>query len=334
LETAPVPDHVHLPLDALPEPDQVAARFVSERAAEVLRPARALERLDEVAAWLAGWQRTRAPRVERVAGILFAGDHGVASAGVSAYPVEVTRAMVEALRAGVATANVMAEAIGADLVVIDVGVGRPTGDISVEAAMDKERFQECLEAGRSAVAVRDDIDLLVLGEMGIGNTTAASAVCAALFGGPAESWTGRGTGIDEARLAHKTGLVAAAARRVDGAHPVEVLRQVGGSELAAIAGAALEARRRSIPLLLDGFVVTAACAVLEVARPGALDHAIAGHCSAESGHRLLLEKMGKAPLLDLGLRLGEGSGAMAAVPLVRLAARCVTDVATFQEWGL
>jgi nicotinate-nucleotide--dimethylbenzimidazole phosphoribosyltransferase len=325
---------MQLSLDDLPEPDQVAARFISERAAEVLRPAAALERLDEVAAWLAGWQRTNAPVVERVAAILFAADHGVASAGVSAYPVEVTRAMVEALRAGVATANVMAGAVGADLVVLDVGVGRPTGDISVEAAMDNERFQECLEVGRSAVAALDDVDLLVLGEMGIGNTTAASAVCAALFGDPAESWTGRGTGIDEEMLAHKTRLVAAAARRVDGAHPVEVLRQVGGSELAAIAGAAIEARRRSIPLLLDGFVVTAACAVLEVARPGALDHAIAGHCSAESGHRLLLEKLGKEPLLDLGLRLGEGSGAMAAVPLVRLAALCVTDVATFQEWGL
>jgi nicotinate-nucleotide--dimethylbenzimidazole phosphoribosyltransferase len=329
-----MPEATHLLLDDLPEPDLSAARLVRDRASRILRPTGALERLDDVAVWLAGWQRTETPRVDRTAAILFAGDHGVAAAGVSAYPAEVTQAMVDALRAGVATANVMAAAVGAELTVIDAGVGRPTKDLSVEPALDPERFDRCLEIGRSAVADLGQVDLLVLGEMGIGNTTSASAVCTALFGGPAEAWTGRGTGIDEGRLALKSGVVAAAARRVEGASPDEVLRQVGGTELAAIAGAALEARRRSMPLILDGFVVTSACAVLEMIRAGALDHAIAGHCSAESGHRLLLEKMGKTPLLDLGLRLGEGSGALAAVPLVKLAARCVTDVATFEEWGL
>jgi nicotinate-nucleotide--dimethylbenzimidazole phosphoribosyltransferase len=180
-----------------------------------------------------------------------------------------------------------------------------------------------------------ETDLLVLGEMGIANTTPAAAICAALFGGPAEEWTGLGTGIDEATYARKVEVVEAARRRVgDDADPIEVLRQLGGAELVAIAGAAVEARLRSIPVILDGFVVTAAVAPLEVARPGALDHCLAGHCSGESGHRLLLDKLGKAPLLDLGLRLGEGSGALAAVPLVRLAAACVTEVATFEEWGL
>ena len=321
-------------LDSMPGPDEEAARSVRKRSARVLRPTGALARLDEVAAWLASWQRTPRPRVETPAVLVFAADHGIASAGVSAYPAEVTRSMVDALVAGVATANVMADAVGARLSVVDVGVGEPTGDISVEDAMDASRFHDCLRSGRDAVAALGETDLLVLGEMGIGNTTAAASVCAALYGGPAEMWTGPGTGVDEPTLRRKTELVDAAARRVEGASPVEVLRRVGGAELAAIAGAAFEARRRSLPMLLDGFVVTAACAVLDCARPGALEHAIAGHCSAEQGHRVLLEKLGREPLLDLGLRLGEGTGAMAALPLVALAARCVNEVATFEEWGL
>jgi nicotinate-nucleotide--dimethylbenzimidazole phosphoribosyltransferase len=213
-------------------------------------------------------------------------------------------------------------------------VGRPTANLLHEPALSEARFRRCLEDGRRAVRELE-ADLLVLGEMGIANTTAAAAVCATLFGGRAEEWTGRGTGVDDAGFARKVAVVEAARRRVgDGAGPLEVLRQVGGLELVAIAGAAVEARLRSMPVVLDGFVVTAAVAPLEVARPGALDHCIAGHCSGEPGHRLLLDKLGQAPLLDLGLRLGEGSGALAAVPLVRLAAACVTDVATFSEWGL
>ena len=319
-------------LGDLPEPDTQMAALVRGRAERVLRPAGALQRLDDVAVWLAGWQRTALPRVETPHVVLFAGDHGVASAGVSAYPSEITRSMVEAFRHGVATANVMAADVGASITVVDVGVGRPTGDISSMPAMTPGRFIECWDAGRRAVPDASSADVLVLGEMGIGNTTAAAAVCATLFGGPADLWTGRGTGIDEATLERKVALVDAAKRRVDGAGPFETLREVGGSELVAVAAAALEARVRSIPVILDGFVVTAACAALEVARPGALDHTIAGHCSAESGHRLLLEKLSKSPLIDLGLRLGEGTGALAALPLVRLAAKCVIEVATFDEW--
>ena len=319
-------------LGDLPDPDTRMAALVRRRAERVLRPAGALQRLDDLAVWLAGWQRTALPRVETPQVVLFAGDHGVASAGVSAYPTEITRTMVEAFRQGVATANVMAADVGASVTVVDVGVGRPTGDISSMPAMTPSRFIECWDAGRQAVSDASSADVLVLGEMGIGNTTAAAAVSATLFGGPADLWTGRGTGIDEATLERKVALVDAARRRVDGAGPFETLREVGGSELVAVAAAALEARVRSIPVILDGFVVTAACAALEVARPGALDHTVAGHCSAESGHRLLLEKLSKPPLIDLGLRLGEGTGALAALPLVRLAAKCVIDVATFDEW--
>jgi nicotinate-nucleotide--dimethylbenzimidazole phosphoribosyltransferase len=169
--------------------------------------------------------------------------------------------------------------------------------------------------------------------MGIGNTTAAAAVCACLFGGAAEEWTGRGTGIDDVTLARKVDVVEAARRRVGGVTSLEVLREVGGAELAAIAGATVEARRRSLPIVLDGFVVTAAIAPQAELRPGATDHVMAGHCSGEPGHRLLLDKLGLVPLLDLGLRLGEGSGALAALPLLRLATVCVNEVATFDEWA-
>jgi nicotinate-nucleotide--dimethylbenzimidazole phosphoribosyltransferase len=329
-----VTEEIRSLLDALPASDDAAAAAVRARAAQNLRPAGALARLDEVAVWLAGWQRTSKPRVEAPAAVVFVADHGVAAERVSAYPAEVTEAMLRALRAGAATASAMSRTLGATLEVVDVGVGCPTANLAREPALSRSRFGECFAAGRRAVSDLKT-DLLVLGEMGISNTTSAAAVCAALFGGPAEEWVGRGTGIDDATFARKVGVVEAGNRRIDDAsEPLEVLRQVGGAELVAIAGATLEARLRFIPVVLDGFVVTAGVAALEVARPGALDHCLAGHCSGEPGHRLLLEKLGKVPLLDLGLRLGEGSGALAAVPLVRLAAASVTDVATFDEWGL
>ena len=320
-------------LAGAPGPDEAAAAAVAERARQVLRPAGALARLDELAVWLAAWQGTDRPGVRRPAAVVFAADHGVAAAGVSAYPAEVTAAMVKALREGVATASVLARQVGATLEVVDVGVGDPTGDLARGPALGAARFRACLQAGRDAVAGLDT-DLLVLGEMGIGNTTAAAAVTAALLGRSAAASTGRGTGVDDAGLARKLAAVEAARRRAEGAAPLEVLRQAGGAELAALCGAALEARLRRLPLVLDGFVVTAAVAPLELLRPGALANAVAGHRSAEPGHRALLERLGLRPLLELDLRLGEASGALAAVPLLRLADAAVTEVATFAEWGL
>ena len=317
----------------MPLADESAASAVRSRAAHVLRPAGALERLDEVASWLAGWQRTDRPRVERPACVVFVGDHGVACHGVSAYPQSVTSEMLRALDAGVATASALTREVGATMRVVDVGAGDPTGDLSVEPALDEQRFEQCWRAGERSVAELD-VDLLVLGEMGIGNTTAAAAVAAALFGGETSLWVGRGTGVDDEALARKCEVVDAARRRVAGASPREILSEVGGSELVALAGAANEARRRSIPVVLDGFVVAAALAPLEVERQGTLDHCIAAHLSPEPGHALLLERLGKEPLLDLGLRLGEASGALLAVPLIRMAAAAVVDVATFEEWGI
>jgi nicotinate-nucleotide--dimethylbenzimidazole phosphoribosyltransferase len=326
-------EHVAPLLVDLSSPDPAAVAAVAERASHVLRPRSALARLDEVASWLAGWQRTTRPGVQRPAAVVFVADHGVAEESVSAYPQSVTEAMLRALRQGVATASVMADIVETTLDVIDAGVGRPTGNLAREPALSHERFAESMETGRDAVR-RLDCDLLVLGEMGIGNTTAAAAVCAALFGLTAEDWAGRGSGLDDAGLAHKIAVIETARRRVGEVAPFEALRQLGGAELVSLAGATLEARAASIPVVLDGFVVTAAVAPLYLARRDALDHCIAGHCSAEPGHRLLLEKLGMRPLLDLGLRLGEGSGALAAVALVRLAAAAVSKVATFEEWGL
>jgi nicotinate-nucleotide--dimethylbenzimidazole phosphoribosyltransferase len=326
-------DWLRTTLTELSAPDQAAIDAVDERAAQILRPAGALARLDDVASWMAGWQRTSTPAVTRPAALIFAADHGVAAASaVSAYPTDVTAAMLAAYSAGRSTISAFAAIAGATVEAVDVGVGRPSGDIRVESALSAERFAECVEAGRSAVDALDT-DLLVLGEMGIGNTTAAAAVTAALLGGEPESWVGRGTGIDADGLGRKQDAVTAAVRRIaDVTDPIEVLREVGGAELAALAGAVAAARSRSLPVLLDGYVVTASALPLGLVSPGALDHCRVGHCSAEPGHRRLLDHLGMSPLLDLDMRLGEGSGAMAAVPLVAMACVGITQVPTFGEW--
>ena len=349
-ETAPAtgpsdrPSLLSQMLTELPVPDEAAQQAVANRASQVLRPAGAFERLDQVAVWLAGWQRTPEPIVERPAVLVFAADHGVADEGVSAYPADVTAAMVSAVDSGVATVTAVARQVGAVVRCDDVGVGVPTGNIRTQDAMSADEFDVAASAGALAVerAVdADRADLLVLGELGIGNTTAAAAVCGLLFADDATScaeaaahWTGPGTGVQADALDHKRAVVCDVLERVGRVAPLEALRQAGGRELAAIAGAVAAARHRSIPVILDGFIGTAAAAPLALAAPGSLDHCIAGHCSAEPGHRELLAKLGLEPLVRLDLRLGEGTGALIAVPLVRIAAAAVTDVATFAEWGL
>lgn len=320
--------------DSIAQPDEKSAAAVAERAANALRPAGALARLDELAVWLASWQRSPKPEIERPVVLIFGGDHGVAEEGVSAYPSTVTAAMVEALEAGVATAAVMARRLGAALRVVDVGVGEPTGNIRKTAALSEEALASAIAMGRDAVPATDRPDVLVLGEIGIANTTSAAAVSMSLFGGEVGDWVGRGTGLDSEGLAVKMQVVEDAVNRVGQVEPMELLRQLGGWELAAIAGAVIEARQRSIPVLLDGFVVTSAAMPLEVAHPGYLEHCWPAHVSAEPGHRRLVEKLGRRPILELEMRLGEASGALAALPLLDLAARSVVEVATFEEWGL
>jgi nicotinate-nucleotide--dimethylbenzimidazole phosphoribosyltransferase len=318
--------------------DADSGAAVRARADDILRPAGALARFDDLAVWVAEWQRTATPAVRKPAALIFAADHGVAAAGVSKYPIEVTGAMLAAYRAGKSTVSAFAAVAGASVDAIDVGVGRPTGDIRVEPALDQARFDECVEAARAAVDALD-ADLLVIGEMGIGNTTAAAAVAAAISastaghtGDPVE-WVGRGTGVDDESFRRKQDAVIAATQRIAGERdPLEILRQVGGAELVAMAAAVVAARQRNLPVLLDGYVVTASALPLAVVNPSALDHCQVGHVSAEPGHRMLVDRLGKRPLLDLHMRLGEGSGAMAAVPLVAMACAGITEVPTFTEW--
>jgi nicotinate-nucleotide--dimethylbenzimidazole phosphoribosyltransferase len=318
----------------LTQPDAEAASAAIVRNAVLTKPAGALGRLEEIAIWIAEWQGNAKPTISRPQVLIFAGNHGVTAQGVSAFPAEVTVQMVANFRAGGAAINQLAAAFGAKMVVHALDLDRPTADFSVQPAMTEAELVEALSAGWNAVD--STADLLVTGEMGIGNTTAAAAIAAALFGGDAGDWTGRGTGIDDAGLANKTRVVAEGLARHAAvlADPLEVLRCLGGREIAAMAGAIARARVEKIPVILDGFICCAAAAVLEVAVPGALDHTIAGHVSAEGSHRKLLEHMRKAPLLDLGLRLGEGSGAALAIGILKGAVACHSGMATFEEAGV
>ena len=327
------PTLLHDRLADFPTPDDGAREAVHERAAQILRPSGALAWLDEIAAWVAGWQRTSRPSVSRPAGLIFAADHGVAAATkVSAYPTGVTEAMFAAYNDGRSTINAFARIVGASVNAVDVGIGNPTGDIRTEAALTHDRFDEITRVAFDAVDSLD-CDLLVLGEMGIGNTTPSAAITAALAGGEAAAWVGRGTGVDDAGLARKRSAVQEAQRRIAGiTDPLEILREVGGAEITAITAATVAARHRSLPVVLDGYVVTSAVLPLAMVDVGALDHCTVGHCSSEPGHRKLLERLGKRPLLDLDMRLGEGSGAMAAVPLIAMACAGITEVPTFDEW--
>lgn len=318
--------------DSLPAPSADSIREIEARIADILRPPGALSRLDEVASWLAGWQGTAAPSVSAPHGLIFAADHGVVVEGVSAFPAEVTGAMLTAFRDSKASVSALAAVAGATVSAIDVGVGNPTGNIRVEDALSAQRFADIFEQGRQAV--RDiDTDLLILGEMGIGNTTPAAAVVASLLGGPSAPFVGRGTGINDAGYDTKVAVVSDACARIASENePLEILRQVGGAELVAIAGALLEARVQSVPVLLDGYIATSPALTLHAIEPELISNCRAGHRSSEPGHRLVLEHLGLSPLLSLDMALGEASGAMAAVPLAKMACALVNDVPTFTEW--
>ncbi len=321
-------------LKHLPGPDEACAAAAAAREAQLTKPPGSLGRLELLAAWLSAWQARHPPKLERVRIAVFAGNHGVVARGVSAYPPEVTVQMVANFSAGGAAINQLARAMGAELVVTPLALETPTADFTAGPAMSESDLRAALAAGEAAAET--GIDLLCVGEMGIGNTTVAAALAAALLGGTGAEWVGRGTGVDEAGLARKAAVVDAALAHHGAAlaDPVDALRRVGGRELAAIAGAVLRARELRIPVVLDGFVATAAAAVWAKARPGALDHCVAGHCSAEAGHRGLLTRLGLAPLLDLGMRLGEASGAAVAIGLLRAAVAAHAGMATFEEAGV
>jgi len=318
----------------LPEGDEAAADAARARQAKLTKPPGSLGRLEDFAVFLARWQGEDGPRLDRVAMLVFAGSHGVASRGVSAFPAEVTAQMVANFATGGAAINQLAKQAGAKLSVFPLEVERPTGDFTQGPAMDEDEFLAAVRAGVDSVS--DDFDLVCLGEMGIANTTVAAAVSAALFGGTGRDWVGRGTGVDDTGLARKAEVVDGALARHGAAlaDPLSALRLVGGRELAAMFGAALAARVRRIPLLLDGFVATAAAAPLARIAEGGLAHALAGHVSAEAQHRRLLGLLELEPILDLGMRLGEGSGACLAVNVLRGAVACHRGMATFAEAGV
>ncbi len=325
-------DDLRALLRALPGPDAAAHAAWAAREPMLTKPPGALGRLEELAAWMAAWQGRHPPTCARPRARVYAGNHGVAALGVSAFPPEVTVQMVANFRHGGAAINQLCAAFGTELDVVALDLDRPTADFTHGPAMTETDFVAAFRAGMESVPA--DTDLLAIGEMGIGNTTPAAAIPCALFGGEAAEWTGRGTGVAGAALARKTEVVAAGVVLHKGAPPLEIARRLGGRELAAMAGAVVAARLARVPVLLDGYVCTAAVAPLAAECPTALDHCMVAHASAEPGHRRLVEALGKTPLLDLGMRLGEASGAALAVGLVKAAVACHAGMATFGEAGV
>jgi nicotinate-nucleotide--dimethylbenzimidazole phosphoribosyltransferase len=318
----------------LPSGDPTASTSAARREAMLTKPPGSLGRLEQLVAWLAHWQGRAPPRLQKVEVLVFAGNHGVTQRGVSAYPADVTAQMVANFAAGGAAINQLARAASATLRVVPLSLERPTADFTERPALSEQDFLAAVTAGYEAVS--SSCDLLCLGEMGIGNTTSAAALAAALFGGGGARWAGRGTGVDQDGLTRKRDAIDQALSCHAGVlhDPLAIAAAFGGRELAAILGATLAARRRRIPVVLDGFVCTAAVAPLQKLRADALAHALASHVSAEAGHRLLLNELALNPLLDLDMRLGEASGASLAVLLLRAAIACHTGMATFAEAGV
>ncbi|WP_135080693.1 nicotinate-nucleotide--dimethylbenzimidazole phosphoribosyltransferase [Terasakiella sp. SH-1] len=327
-------DDIREILEVLPEFSHEAKQQADAREPQLTKPAGSLGRLEEVSHWVASWQGSYPPRVKSVHCNVYAGNHGVVARGVSAYPPEVTQQMVQNFINGGAAVNQLCETFDVDLQVHEMALDQPTNDFSKGPAMSDEDAAEAFFYGMTTV--KDHTDLLCIGEMGIGNTTAAAAVAHGLYDGAAETWVGRGTGVNDEAMGHKIAVVAESvlvnkAEMKDG---LDVLRCLGGRELAAMAGAVIAARLKRIPVLLDGYVCTAAVATLEATCKGALDHCMVAHNSVEPGHQLLCERIGKKALFDLDMRLGEASGAVLAVGLVRSAVACHNNMATFGDAGV
>jgi nicotinate-nucleotide--dimethylbenzimidazole phosphoribosyltransferase len=327
-------DEMRRLLPNLPGPDLDSGTAAVLRERTLTKPPGSLGRLEDLSAWLATWQGRHPPVLNHPRTIVFAASHGVAAQGVSAYPSDVTAQMVKNFVDGGGAVNQLCASVDADLRVYEMAVEKPTADFTTAPALDETECARAMAYGM--MAVESGLDVLALGEMGIGNTTAAAAICLALFGGEASDWVGPGTGVEGEQLRHKIAVVerAVALHRDAMTDPFQVLRHVGGLELAAIAGAVLAARQGRVPVVLDGFVSTAAAAVLFALDRHALDHCIVAHRSTEPGHTRLLETIGQAPLLDLGMRLGEASGATLAIAILKAAVACHTGMATFQSAGV
>ncbi len=324
-------DDVRALLRSMPDADMHAAQAVRARDADLTKPAGSLGRLEELAEWMAAWQGKGKPSCERPLVCVFAGNHGMTKHGVSAFPQAVTQQMLENFSAGGAAINQICAAFDFGFKVFDLALDLPTEDFTETAAMDEKSAVATMAFGMEAIS--GGTDLLILGEMGIGNTTSAAAIYAALYGGGGAKWAGRGTGVNDDGLARKI-LVIDTALDLHGPHladPLEVLRRLGGREIAATCGAIIAARLQRIPVVLDGYVVTAAAAILHAIDPGAIDHCVAGHLSAEGAHREVLVRLNKAPLLALDMRLGEASGAALAATVIKAAVATHKGMATFSQ---
>jgi nicotinate-nucleotide--dimethylbenzimidazole phosphoribosyltransferase len=321
-------------LDDLPVPDADATAAALARQGELTKPPGSLGRLEDISVFLAGWQGRVRPTIRQGRVAIFAGNHGFVVHGVSAFPPSVTQAMVANFASGGAAINALAGAADLDLRVVALELERPTADFTIAPAMEEVECLAALNAG--AAVVEPGLDVLVVGEMGIGNTTAAAALCASSFGGTVARWVGPGTGVDTAGIVRKIAVIERALAFHATAHqtPFETLRRLGGREIVAIAGAVLAARRQRVPVVLDGFITCAAIAPLAANTPAITGHCLAGHCSAEPGHVRLLQHLGLEPLLSLRMRLGEGSGAALAVSVIRAALAAHNGMATFAEAGV
>jgi len=327
-------DEMRRLLPLLPDADAESGAAALARQGRLTKPTGSLGVLEDLAAWFAVWQGRDPVRLDRPRVAVFAGNHGIAARGVSAYPAAVTAQMVQNFQAGGAAVNQLCRTVDAELRVYEMALEHPTADFTETPAMTEEECARAMAYGM--MAVEDGIDVLCLGEMGIGNSTSAAALACALFGGDAADWTGPGTGVAGAALENKIAMVRAGVERHNGgdADALDLLARLGGHELAAIAGAVLAARMGRVPVILDGFACTVAAAVLYKLDPSALDHCLVGHLSTEPGHARLLEAIGKDALLTMRMRLGEGSGAALALGVLRGAVACHLGMATFDEAGV
>jgi nicotinate-nucleotide--dimethylbenzimidazole phosphoribosyltransferase len=327
-------DEIRALLKRLPGEDAASAALAAGREAQLTKPAGSLGRLETLSAWLCAWQGRHPPRLEHPRVAVFAGNHGVAARGVSAFPAAVTAQMVQNFTAGGAAINQLCKVADADLRVYEMALDQPTADFTQAPALSDEECARAMAYGM--MAVEPGLDVICLGEMGIANTTSAAALCLALFGGTADDWVGPGTGVAGSALQQKKNVVSegVALHRASARDPLEILARLGGREIAAICGAVIAARMARTPVLLDGFVSTAAAAVLHAIDEHALDHCVVAHVSAEPGHGRLAARIGKAPLMSLNMRLGEASGAALAIGILKAAVACHTGMATFAEAGV
>ncbi|MEO6394777.1 MAG: nicotinate-nucleotide--dimethylbenzimidazole phosphoribosyltransferase [Devosia sp.] len=321
-------------LKLAPPGDEDAVAAVRARDAQLTKPAGSLGQLEALVEFLARWQGKAAPSLDSPMVAIFAGNHGVTDQGVSAFPREVTAQMVKNFTDGGAAISQICALHEFNLRVFELALELPTGDITLAPAMDDKMCAATIAYGMEAIAGKPDA--LGIGEMGIGNTTIAAALYAALFGGAGADWVGRGTGVDDQGLGRKASAVdrALAFHHSELTDPLAILARLGGREIAAMLGALIAARQQKIPVLIDGFVATSAAAIAWAVNPGAIDHCIFAHVSAETAHARALKAMGVTPLLDLGMRLGEGTGAALGLVLAKTALHLHRNMATFGSAGV